>query len=92
MEKETKRWIIGLAITLIMYCAAQVYYVGQIVGQVEHNSNAISELQTKFNTGAAIYLTREQLMDILSGRDVQIKDLKEAATRIEGKLDKLLSK
>ena len=61
---------------------------GMLQQKVENNTKVISALQ---NT-SSIYLTRQQVEDLLGGRDQRLTAIESTASRIEAKVDRILLK
>lgn len=80
---ETAKWGIGLGITILLQTFAVGWFVSGLSSQVERNVQDISNLKS----GAAVYLTREQLEDILGARDQKLVNIENAVTRLETKFD-----
>ncbi len=81
---ETTRWGIGIIIMLLMQTFGIGWYLAALDAQVQQNSSEIGTLKS----GAAVYLTRQQLEDILGGRDAETRALKDAVLRMESKIDR----
>lgn len=89
----TKRWAIGIIIIIVVQTAAFIWAAALAFAQVEQNKTDIGTLKNS----ASVILSRENVEDILSGRDEKIEALKDelsdfklevrgALLRIENKL------
>lgn len=77
---------IGVFFAILVQTLGIVWYAGQLDAQVTEQTQDIAELKEN----RAITLTRDQLNDILSGRDERISNIEKAVTRIETKLDRVI--
>jgi hypothetical protein len=80
---DATRWGIGIIIALALQTFGGGWYLATLASQVQRNSDEITALKT----GAAVYLTRAQLEDILGGRDQRLTNIESAVNRIERKFD-----
>ena len=83
---ESTRWGVGILAALALQTFSVGWYLATLNAQVNQNSQAISELRT----GATVYLTREQLEDILGARDQRLSNIEGSVSRIEKKLDAVI--
>lgn len=88
-EKEintTRRWGIAISLTIITQTLGFVWYFAQVDSTVTQNTRDIEKLQN----GSSVYISREQLDDLLGARDEKTLNIEKSLLRIEGKLDKII--
>ena len=83
---DTQRWGIALLLAILTQTLGIVWFASGLVKQVEQNTAEISTLKS----GATVYLTRQQLEDILGGRDQRLSNIEASVSRIETKIDKIV--
>jgi predicted RND superfamily exporter protein len=81
--KTTKNWSASIMITIVLQTLGFVWYAAQLDQQVKQHTAQIAEL--KSDTG--VLISREQLNDLLGGRDQKITNIESALIRIEKKID-----
>ena len=85
----TTRWGVGIMLTILIQSGTAIWFLSGLNSQsnqnalvAQENSISIKNLQQ----GAAVILTREQLDDILSSRDIRLDNIETTLKRIESKL------
>jgi len=82
----TVRWGVGIILTIFIQTMTFVWYFAQIDSLVKQHTVQILELKN----GTSVYISREQLDDLLGSRDEKTANIEKTLIRIEGKLDKIL--
>lgn len=82
----TIRWGAGIIITIILQTFGVIWYFAQMDALLNQHTTDITDLQN----GSSIYISREQLNDILSGYQTEVKGVNARLERIELKLDRIL--
>lgn len=68
----------GIIITILLQSFCVVWWASKLQAQTQQNTDAISSIQSQYNSSASVTLTRDQLNDILGSRDAQIKALQDS--------------
>lgn len=82
----TRRWGIGIMMMLLTQAVAVVWYLAGVDSVVAQNTRDIQELQN----GSSVYISRDQLDDLLGARDEKTSNIEKTLIRIETKLDKVI--
>lgn len=82
----TVRWGIGIILAIFAQTGAGIWYFSQLDATVEQHSTDIKNLQS----GTSVYISRDQLDDLLGARDEKTANIEKSLLRIEGKLDRIL--
>lgn len=89
---------ITVLLFLIVQTSAAVWWAATATADIKAVKEKVDALDVQINSGTSVYLTREQINDILGVRDEQIRtlqrdvtDIKNASVRTELKLDKILN-
>lgn len=82
----TIRWGIGIILTILCQSAAFVWYIAHLDSVVTQHTEAIAKLES----GTSVYISRDQLDDLLGARDEKTANIEKSLLRIESKLDKVI--
>lgn len=82
----TIRWALYIIIAIVLQTIAVAWYFAQQDATIRQHSLAISKLES----GSSVYISREQLDDLLGARDEKTANIEKSLLRIEGKLDKII--
>lgn len=82
----TRRWGIGIFLAIVTQSVAVIWYFAHVDSAVAQNTKDIQELQN----GSSVYISREQLNDLLGARDEKTLNIEKSLLRIELKLDKVI--
>ena len=82
----TVRWGIGIILAIILQTITVAWYFAQQDATIQQHSLAISKLES----GTSVYISRDQLDDLLGARDEKTANIEKSLYRIESKLDKII--
>jgi hypothetical protein len=85
----TRRWAIGIILTILIQTAGGVWYIASVVAQVQSNTYRIQRIEHDMERSVAIIVNRSQLEDILGVRDQRLHNLEQGMGRIERTLERL---
>lgn len=85
-NKTTKTWGASIIITIVLQTFGFIWYVAQLDAEIKQHTLQIRELKDNTN----ILISREQLNDLLGGRDQKISNIESAISRIERKIDQVI--
>lgn len=90
----TRKWAIGIIITVSIWCVGILWKASAIVEQVQQNTEDIARQSREIDelkNGVSIIITRDQLDDILLVRDTRLDNFEKSMGKIELKLDRILN-
>lgn len=79
------KWNAAILITLVIYGITTIWWLAKLDARVEQHAVEINEIKQ----GSSVLISREQLTDLLSGRDERLSGIEKSVTRIEQKIDQI---
>lgn len=73
-------------IAIILQTVTVAWYFAQQDATIRQHGIEIAKLQS----GVSVYISRDQLNDLLGARDEKTANIERSLSRIEGKLDKII--
>lgn len=80
---------LATVVALLVQFGGMVWWAAQMQARVDTQGIEIRHIHEQVDSGMAVYLTRQEVDDILGARDAEIKAIKEYLVRIDAKLDKI---
>ncbi len=84
--KINVHWNAAIILTLIVYGVGFTWYLAKLDAKVDQTIGDINKLQST----SSVLISRDQLEDILGGRDEKIDNIENKLVSIEEKLDEVL--
>ena len=77
---------LGIICAIVLQTVAVAWYFAQQDATIRQHSEAIAKLES----GTSVYISRDQLDDLLGARDEKTANIEKTLIRIELKLDKIV--